>query len=927
MARVKKNSPATEPVHMDRSGLTGWLLALIPLAIFGWLLSLQPAIAAGQIIQGQWTWAPSLGISFSYGIDGLSLLFGLLISGIGALVFVYAGGYLAGDRELNRFYAYLMLFMGSMLGVVFSRNLLMLFIFWELTSITSYLLIGYKHAYADSRAAALQALLVTGGGGLALLVGILLLGQAGGSLEIGVLTARSQEIQANSLYVPIVLLVLVGAFTKSAQFPFHFWLPNAMAAPAPVSAYLHSATMVKAGVFLVALMTPVLGGTTLWAGLLTAFGGVTMVMGAFVAWRQTDLKRILAYTTVSALGMLTFLLGIGTPVAFKAAMTFLLAHALYKGALFMVAGAVDHQTGMRDIHRLGGLGRAMPVTAVAAVLAGLSMSGLPPLIGFVSKELFYEATLYSPSLNAILTGLALLANVLTVVAAGLVVIRPFFGRRPEELARPREAGVRLLLGPAVLGAAGLLFGLMIGTIGTSLIGPAVSSVAGTPVTVKLSLWHGLNPMLALSAATIGLALLVWFSQRWLLALTAPLDVGQRLGPERGYAGLLAGLPRFAVWQTRLIQHGYLRGYLLTIVLVMTGLVGLTLLTQAGLPTIAPLDELLSGVAFYEIAIVVLMVAATVAAATVASRLVAVVALGVVGLGMTLLFALFSAPDLAMTQFAVETLTVLLFVFVLYRLPRFQQLTSRRGRMRDLVAALLAGAAMTLLALTAVQAPHPMHVSTYFAEESWTGANGRNVVNVILVDFRALDTLGEIVVLTAAALGVHALVRPLLADRQAVKDGSLSSIDEQVDRSVILQTSTRYLLPLLLLLALFLLLRGHNEPGGGFVGGLVAASAIALYALSAGVAEARRLVRVDLRTLMAVGLTLAVGAGLLAFFAGDPLLTGLWLSWPVPVVGKLGTPLLFDVGVFLVVVGVTLKILFTLMETPDVTEPSKSENGA
>ena len=758
-----------------------------------------------------------------------------------------------------------------------------------------------------------------------MLAGLLLLGQVGGSLEIGALVAQRQQIQANAFYLPIVLLVLAGAFTKSAQFPFHFWLPNAMAAPTPVSAYLHSATMVKAGIFLLALLTPVLGGTTLWFGLLVATGTVTMIMGAFLAWRQTDLKRILAYTTISALGTLTLLLGIGTPVALKAAMTFLLAHALYKGALFMVAGSVDHQAGTRDIERLGGLGRAMPVTAAAAVLAGLSMSGLPPLTGFISKELFYESTLFAPTLNGLLTGAALLTNVLTVVAAGLVVIRPFFGRRPQALDRPREAGPSMLLGPVVLGGAGLLFGLMIGAVGSGLIGPAVSAVAGEPATVKLSLWHGINPMLALSAATMGLALLVWFGQRRLLAATASLDVGAIAGPQRGYSALLTGLPRLAIWQTRLVQHGYLRGYLLTVVAVMTGLVGFTLLSQAGLPAIGPVADLLSGVALYEIAIVVLMVAATVAAVTVASRLVAVIALGVVGLGMTLLFALFSAPDLAMTQFAVETLTVLLFVFVLYRLPRFQRLTSRRERIRDLLVAFAAGTVMSLLVLTAVQAPHPMHVSTYFAEQSWSAANGRNVVNVILVDFRALDTLGEVVVLVAAALGVHALVRPLLGDGVDGRDHNTSPTIDKADRSIIFLTSTRYLLPLLLLLALFLLLRGHNEPGGGFVGGLVAASAITLYALAAGVDAARRLIRVNLRTLMALGLALAVGAGLLGLLDGEPLLTGLWLAWPVPVVGKLGTPLLFDVGVFLAVMGVTLKILFTLMETPDVVPPSQSKD--
>ena len=514
----------------------GWLLALIPLAIFVWLLSLQPSIAAGQNIQGRWAWAPSLDIYFSYQIDGLSLLFGLLISGIGALVFVYASGYLAGDRYLGRFYAYLLLFMGAMLGLVFSRNLLMLFIFWELTSITSYLLIGYKHAYASSRAAALQALLVTGGGGLALLAGLLLLGQVGGSLEIGVLAAQRRQIQADALYLPIVLLVLAGAFTKSAQFPFHFWLPNAMAAPTPVSAYLHSATMVKAGIFLMALLTPVLGGTTLWFGLLIATGTVTMVMGAFLAWRQTDLKRILAYTTISALGTLTLLLGIGTPVALKAAMTFLLAHALYKGALFMVAGSVDHQTGTRDIERLGGLGRAMPVTAAAAILAGLSMSGLPPLTGFISKELFYESTLYAPTLNGLLDrrgaadqcsdgGCRRSGGDSPLLWASPSGAGPAQGGRPEHAPRPNRVG---------RGRPADWPDDRRGRQRPDRPGRGRAWPANRPRSSSRSGMASI-PCWSLSAATIGLALLVWFGQRRLLAATASLDVGAVAGPQRGYS--------------------------------------------------------------------------------------------------------------------------------------------------------------------------------------------------------------------------------------------------------------------------------------------------------------------------------------------------------------------------------------------------------
>ncbi|MEZ4709829.1 MAG: putative monovalent cation/H+ antiporter subunit A [Caldilineaceae bacterium] len=746
-------------LHPILPQMVGWLLGLLALCLFVALLFLQPLVVQGAVLSGQIDWVPTLGIALSWQFDGLSLLFALLISGIGGLIFIYASSYLAGDQQLGRFYLYLLLFMVSMLGLVLSGNLLTLFIFWELTSVTSYLLIGYKHSCLSSRKAALQALLVTGGGGLAFLAGILLLAQIGGTLEIRELITQSGAIQEHWLYLPIVLLVLAGAFTKSAQFPFHFWLPNAMAAPTPVSAYLHSATMVKAGVYLVARLTPVLGGTTLWMVLLTGCGAITMMVAAFLAWRQTDLKRILAYTTISALGMLMMLLGIGTAVALKAALVLLLAHALYKGALFMIAGVVEHQTGARDITRLGGLWRVMPVTALAAGMAGLSMSGLPPLTGFVGKELFYEATLMAPSMSWLLTGAALVANVLTVLAAGLIVLHSFGGASSTAAENVREAGVSLLLGPCILAGAGLWGGVMIGQVGTQWIAPALTTVTGAPASAKLSLWHGVNSMLLLSALTVGAAFLLWRGQARLLEAMGALDVGARVGPERFYDWLIGGMPRLAAWQTRWLQHGYLRLYLLLVVAVMITLVGFTLLSRA-----APVWSISwSEIRLYEVGILALMLMAAIVATRAASRMKAIVAVGVVGLGMTLLFVFYSAPDLAMTQFAVEALTVLLFVFVIYRLPHFTRLTGRGERMRDGAVALLAGAVMAMLILTVIASPHPMHVSEYYAEQSWLAANGRNVVNVILVDFRALDTLGEIVVLIVAALGVHALIRPLIRD--------------------------------------------------------------------------------------------------------------------------------------------------------------------
>jgi len=916
MKQFVQTAPAEQALGTARSGWRrGWLwgsLALLPLALFLLLLSRVEAIAVGNTSTWAAVWAPSLGVSASFTLDGLSLLFALLISGMGALIMFYASSYLADHPQLGRFYFFIMLFMLAMLGLVLSGNLLLLFIFWELTSISSYLLIGFKHQYEESRQSALQALLVTGGGGLALLTGLLLLGQISGSFELAVLMTQGDVIREHALYGPVLLLILLGAFTKSAQVPFHFWLPGAMAAPTPVSAYLHSATMVKAGVYLVARLAPVLGATALWQGSLTVVGGLTFLVGAIIAWRQTDLKRILAYSTVSALGALFFLLGIGTAVAIKAAVLFLLAHALYKGALFMVAGNVDHATGTRDVTQLHGLGRAMPLTALAAALAGLSMAGLPPLAGFVTKELLYEATLYLPvdnqSLVGLLTGVALLANVLTVLAAGLVAGGPFWGQ-PAAVVEKAHDAFGLWFSPLLLAAGGLLAGLFVGVLGVYIVEPAASAIAGAPQTVKLSLWHGVNPMLVLSVITVAAGVGGYAARSALGRWTQLLD--RIPGAARSYDVGLDGMLRGANWLTRHLQHGYLRGYLLTIILTAIGAVGFTLLTRQGLPSaLPPLD-----VRLYEAAVLGLILVAAGMTILVRARLTAIVAVGTVGFGMTLLFILFSAPDLAMTQFAVETLTVILFVFVLYRLPRFANLASRATRIRDGIVALAAGALMTLLVLTVTAAPHATPLTDYFAANSWTEAKGRNVVNVILVDFRALDTLGEIIVLTVAALGVYALIRS--GGQAAQQNGAAQSTAHKPGReqSVILSTATRYLLPLLLLFSFFLLLRGHNLPGGGFVGGLVAAAAFALFAIAAGVRRARRALGVELRTLVGVGLLCALSSGLLALLLGAPFMTGLWSVGTLPILGKLGTPLFFDVGVYLVVIGVALLILFALMAPP------------
>ncbi len=733
---------------------TGYILALLPLGLCIYFASLTGSIANGQPISVSYLWAPLLDLNLSFYVDGLSLLMALLVSGIGALVLIYGGGYLAGDKHLGRFFMFLLVFMASMLGLVLADNLLTLFVFWELTSISSYLLIGYKHRKDESRGAALQALLVTGGGGLALLAGLILLGLIGGSFEISTLLGRGDQVRADALYLPTLLLVLAGAFTKSAQVPFHFWLPGAMEAPTPVSAYLHSATMVKAGVYLLLRLSPIIGGTPTWTAIVTTVGAATMALGGIIALYQTDLKRILAYSTISALGTLMLLIGLGSSYAIKAAIVFLFAHALYKGALFMIAGAVDHETGTRDVEKLGGLRRVMPITAVFAIIAAVSLAGFGPVISFIGKELLLEAVLQAEGVGLVLVPVAVLAGALFVAVAAIVTIKPFFGTRQETPKQPHEAPPSMWVGPALLALAGLGLGVVPGSLEQRIISPAVSAVLNRPEDVDLYLWHGLNPALLLSMLSVLIGLGLYGGWTALRRTTGWMEVVFGWGPTRWYVASLSGLNRVARWQTHILQNGYLRYYLLTILASTVGLVGYTLLSRAGLP------RFVSGwdIRLYEVGLAALILLSAIAVIFARSRLSAVATLGIVGYGVALFYILYGAPDLAMTQVLIETLTVILFVFVFYHLPRFTQLSSATNRVRDALIAVTTGALMTALALAATATPPESQLAPYFAENSKPAAHGSNIVNVILVDFRGLDTLGEITVLATAAIGVFALLK-------------------------------------------------------------------------------------------------------------------------------------------------------------------------
>ena len=700
-------------------------------------------------------WASSLGLTLQFNLDGLGLLFALLITLIGALIVWYASAYMAGHRDLPRLMAVLFLFMGAMLGVALADNLVVLFVFWELTGFTSYLLIGFEHDKADARRAAIQAFVVTAAGGLCLLAGAVLLGQITSVTTISDMAARSGDIVSQPAYPWIAALILLAAFTKSAQTPFHFWLPGAMAAPTPISAYLHSATMVKAGVYLIARMTPVLGGTELWGNSLMIVGGVTMAVGAWRAVQEVDLKRILAYSTVSALGALVFMLGIGTRGAIVAAIVYMIAHASYKGTLFMVAGAIDHEAGSRDVTALGGLRAKMPRTALAAALAAASMVGLPLFTGFLAKELFYEAAWTSPWPVPILV-VAVGASALLGVAGLLAGWGPFAGAAGTAGERAHDPPAAMWLGPLLLAGAGVAFGVLPALV-DGVVGLAAASATGTFEPVHLAIWHGLTPVLGFSATTV-LLVIVLYSQRARLRGLWPRAVGT----ERVYTVPLRALDSISEVVGPALYRGSLRGYVLVLILSSGVLLVSALLVGGWTPAMAgPLTPVRS----FEVVIAGLIMVAAVAAARSTSSMHAVLALGMAGYGVALLFVFDGAPDLAMTQFSVETLTVVIFVLVFRMFGSFAHLSSRAVRIRDAIVAGTLGVLVTVLVLAVGTADVSRRLSVFYAEAAPLLAHGRNIVNVILVDFRGFDTMGEITVLAVAAIGVHALLRISADDRR------------------------------------------------------------------------------------------------------------------------------------------------------------------
>lgn len=731
-----------------------WLLAFAPAALFLHFLRLALAGADGLVTTGGFDWAPSLGLRLSWYLDGLSLTFALMITGIGALIVLYSGGYMKGHRHQGRFVAFILMFMGAMQGLVLSDSFLMLFVFWELTSITSFLLIGFDHEKAASRRAALQALVVTGLGGLSLLAGLLVVWRITGVAELSAL-GGGELLRASPLYAAALLLVLGGAFTKSAQFPFHFWLPNAMQAPTPVSAYLHSATMVKAGVYLVMRLNPSMGGTALWETILPVAGGITLVIGAVLAIRQTDLKLMLAYTTFASLGLLVMMTGIGSDKAVEAAALYLVAHSMFKGALFMVAGIIDHETGTRDATQLSGLRRAMPITFAAGLLAALSMGGLPLFLGFLAKEEIYAALAEADGWRWLLLVAAIIGNALMFAIGFAVGLRPFVGNA-RATPRPAHGGPLLLwAGPLVLAVAGLVVALLAPSMHALISSPLSSAIAGRTLEVTITTVPHLSLPLLLSVVTVALGIAAY-------VLSGPLrhGVGSLLasigwGPDRGFDQAMRGLLRLSFSVTALVQNGRLDVYMTTVFIVLAGTLLVPLFFLGGMPALPSATDMLPHEAV--VILIALLGLGTVLVAR--DRLIAIVSLGIQGFAVALLFLLFGAPDLSFTQFMIETLAVVILALVMTRLRL--TLSDRRPlgqKILDGSIAIACGAGLGLMLLKVTQNAFDDRLSDFFNAYSKTIAHGANVVNVIIVDFRGLDTLGEIAVVMIAGLAILALIR-------------------------------------------------------------------------------------------------------------------------------------------------------------------------
>ncbi len=867
------------PLLAERGGRTlcAASAGVAPLIGLILLLGQRGTVFAGQTLTASYSWLPEIGINLSLRLDGLGFLFALLILGIGLLVILYARYYLSEQEPMGRFFAFLLLFMGSMLGVVLAENLLLMMLFWELTSLSSFLLIGFWGSRSDARKGARMALTVTGGGGLALLAGVLLLGHIAGSFELTEVLAAGELIRAHALYPLVLILILLGVFTKSAQFPFHFWLPHAMAAPTPVSAYLHSATMVKAGVFLLARLYPALAGTEWFFYLVSLSGLVTLLLGAGMALFQHDLKGLLAYSTISHLGLITLLFGLDSPLSNVAAVFHIINHATFKASLFMAAGIIDHETGSRDMRLINGMWKYLPHTAVLAIVASLAMAGVPLLNGFLSKEMFFGETLSQNllgSFNWLVPAVATLAGVFSVAYSLRFIHDVFFN--------------------------------------------ASASLGGQLPEYSLAIWHGFNLPLLMSVVALVGGVLVYALRKPLFNWYAGLpEVDAKLVFEQQVQRVVALAARLTAW----LENGSLQRYLAwllgaALVVVAVELAPLARLT--GSRGLTPLDGITA------LGMLVLAFSGLATALFHRMRLVALLILSVAGLLVALAFARFSAPDLALTQLSVEVVTMVLLMLALYFLPSRTpaESSSLRG-LRDVALAGGVGMLVALLAYAVLTRPYES-IAGFFVENSVSGGGGYNVVNVILVDFRGFDTLGEISVLAIAGVGIYAMLAGFALHKPTCDPQGRNWAHAK--HPLILETLSRVLLPLALLISVFIFLRGHNLPGGGFIAGLVTAIALVLQYIASGSQWVEQRLPLNYAAMAGAGVLIAGLTGLGSWLFGYPFLTSAFGHFELPLIGEieLATAMLFDLGVYLTVVGAALLILSYLGKLSLMPEPVAQE---
>lgn len=938
-------APLFLPWLVKRIGARAFFVAaVLPVIAFGYTAWLSPQVLGGIIPFESYEWIPSLGIALAMRMDVLGWVMALIVTGVGALVMLYCGWYFQGKRAgLGQFSAVLLAFAGAMYGLVLTDDIVVLVMFWEVTSVLSYLLIGFYHARGASRRAALQALLVTTLGGLVMFIGVVLLVVHTGTSSLSTILA---EAPTGPLVNAALVLLLVGALSKSAIFPFHFWLPGAMAAPTPVSAYLHAAAMVKAGIYLIARFAPVYADAEPWRPIVVSLGVFTMLLGGIQALREYDLKRILAFGTVSQLGFLTVLLGFGTRDTALAGLALLLSHALFKSALFLVVGIIDRQLGTRDIAELSGLGRQTPVLAAFSIVGVCSMAGVFPTIGFVGKETAFAALLEDGTVwGWIALGGILVGSVLTA-AYGLRFVWGAFWTKKDAAGAPLPriewpgAPIGFLAAPVILTGLTVVAGLAAPWIDTAFAGYADTAPAAHGHAGYLALWHGFEPALFLSIGTLATGALVfwlalrvrWASRPRLIAFTA----------SDAYNLVLRGIARLAMWTTSLTQRGSLPLYV--------GLIFLVFVAAQGTALIVGDDwrvELEAWQSPAQLFIAPVMIVAGLLATRARKRYTGVVLVSVTGLGMVLLFGTSGAPDLALTQILVETVTLIAFALVLRRIPA--ELGDHNDSVAPVARAVLAagvGLTMALVAVVAMSARIQDPVSVDFPALAYEFGHGRNVVNVTLVDIRGWDTMGELSVIVAAATGVASLVfvtnradvlsdmtsplqrmparRPLLETREGLQPQGVGVTGRRAwlvggqrvgaeNRSILLEIVVRILFHTIILVSLYLLFAGHNLPGGGFAGGLVAGMALVMRYVAGGRYELGAAAPTDAGRLLGVGMLLAVGSAVVPLFFGADPLTSSWIDTEVPILGHVEfvTSTFFDVGVYLVVIGLVLDVLRSL----------------